>query len=175
MDEPISYIPTQHAHLLPSLVKIHMRCIMEPPYTPATFLPPLNEEVMTSWWQDRAKEVEKDQRVIIMQMASNATTGKEEVAGVVMLEMPVTETGPFRGEVQKLLVPPEYRKMGVTSRMMAKLENVAREKGRKLLGNPAEFVYPKLGYIKVGEIPGCDISPLDGSLKTAVYFYKDMR
>ena len=58
--------------------------------------------------------------------------------------------------------------------------------------SPAELIYPRLGYVKVcsasycfggrslmdaqvGEIPGLMISPLDGSLKGGVLFYKDLR
>lgn len=68
-----------------------------------------------------------------MQIASNATSGEKEVAGLVTLEMPFAQTGPFRAVVQKLLVLPEYRQMGIAKRMMLKLEEVARREGRALL------------------------------------------
>ncbi|KAE8447771.1 hypothetical protein EG329_010165 [Mollisiaceae sp. DMI_Dod_QoI] len=153
---------------------------------------------MTTWWEQRVEEVAKGERKIIIQMATtsnskptdtNASTNtklgeewrEEVIAGVVMLEMPFAETGPFRGVVQKLLVLPEFRGMGVARKLMVKLEEVAVQEGRGLLlldtekGSPAEIVYPRLGYIKVGEIPRYEISPLDGSLKDGVFFYKDMR
>lgn len=47
--------------------------------------------------------------------------------------MPVTETGPFRGYVEKMLVDPKYRQRGIARQLMAKLEDVAREKGRTVL------------------------------------------
>ncbi|KAF4624524.1 hypothetical protein G7Y89_g13648 [Cudoniella acicularis] len=75
----------------------------------------------------------------------------EEVIGVVMLSMPVAQTGPFRGIVEKLL--------------MLDTE----------VGSPAELVYPKLGYIEIGIVPAYEISPLDGSLKDGRLFYKDLR
>lgn len=127
------------------------------------------------------KEVEKGEREIIMQLAPKIEGKEEVVAAVVMLDMPFAETGSFRGIVQKLLVLPEYRQMGVAKRMMLKLEEVAAAKGRGLLlldtekGSPAEDVYPRLGYVKVGEIPRYEMSPLDGSLKDGAFFYKDMR
>jgi ribosomal protein S18 acetylase RimI-like enzyme len=52
---------------------------------------------------------------IIIQMAENQITGKLELAGYVMLGMPVTETGPFRGKVEKLLVAPEHRRKGIAN------------------------------------------------------------
>lgn len=113
-------------------------------------------------------------------MGSNSETREEELAGIVNLVMPVTETGPFRGVVEKLLVSPRYRKMGIAKAMMGKLEDVAREKRRTLLlldtetGSPAEVVYIRLGYIQVGIIPDYGISPFDKSLKAGTFFYKNL-
>ena len=68
-----------------------------------------------------------------MQIAPNPATGEEELAGYVMLGMPPSHTGPFRGIVEKLLVPPEHRKKGIARALMRKVEDVAREVGRTLL------------------------------------------
>ena len=106
---------------------------MSPPYTIATFLPPLNVDKMTPWWQNRCKEVEKGERHIVMQMAPNPNTGESEVAGFVMLGKPFAETGPFRGSVEKLLVLPEHRKKGFARALMLKLEEIAKAEGRGLL------------------------------------------
>ncbi|PVH82617.1 acetyltransferase [Cadophora sp. DSE1049] len=181
MDPPILYDPTKHAHLIPSLASLHAECITSPPYTIASFLPPLSLPRMEAWWTARAAEVAAGSRHIIMQLARNPETGKEEVAGYVMLAMPESETGPFRGGVEKLLVSPRWRERGIARRVMRVLEDVANREGRGLLmlgttkGSPAEFIYPRLGYIKIGEIPGHEISPVDGSLKDEVLFYKDLR
>ncbi|CAG8972524.1 hypothetical protein HYALB_00001216 [Hymenoscyphus albidus] len=116
-----------------------------------------------------------------MQLASNPQTGKGVVAGIVSLDMPISQTGPFRSMVEKLLVLPEYRNMGVAKRLMTKLEEVALGAGRPLIlldtvtGSPAELVYPKLGYTFVGVIPDYGISPKDGSLGGATLFYMDLR
>ena len=75
-----------------------------------------------------------------------------EVSGVVSLLMPVTETGPMRGEVQRLFVSPWHRKKGVARMMMKRLEELAWEEGRWSLmldttvGTPAEGVYPRFGW-----------------------------
>jgi len=90
-----------------------------------------------------------------MQLATNPETGKEELAGYVMLAMPESETGPFRGGVEKLFVSPRWREKGVARRVMGMLEEVAKKEGRGLLmlgttkGSPAEVIYPRLGYVKV--------------------------
>jgi GNAT superfamily N-acetyltransferase len=133
MDEAMLYDPNLHSHLIPSLVSVHAACITQPPYTVATFLPPLDESTMKAWWEDRAKEVTYGSRHIIMQTTTNATTGKEEVVGVVMLDKTQTQTVPHTAWIEKLLVIPEWRRKGVTKKMMTKLEEVARKEGRWLL------------------------------------------
>ncbi|KAH8656238.1 hypothetical protein BGZ60DRAFT_459478 [Tricladium varicosporioides] len=182
LDSPVSFDIEKHMHLLPSLVSIHATCILSPPYTIATFLPPLNNGEMTSWWQDRISEVANRERHILMQLASNLETGKEEVAGVVMLSTPkFWPTGPWKAEVQKLLVKPEYRKMGIARKLMKMVEEIAIREGKGLLqlgtevGSPAEMIYPRLGYIEIGVLPGGEIWHVDGSWKDEKLFYKDLR
>jgi GNAT superfamily N-acetyltransferase len=50
-----------------------------------------------------------------------------------MLYMPVTETGPFRSEVEKLMVSPNHRFKGIARRLMAKLEDEAKARDRWLV------------------------------------------
>lgn len=59
--------------------------------------------------------------------------GEDVLAGVVSLAMPDTETGSMRGQVERLLVSPDFRKRGLARAMMNILEDVAKEKGRWLL------------------------------------------
>jgi GNAT superfamily N-acetyltransferase len=138
MEPPILYDGSKHAHLIPSLVACHVSCITSEPYTIANFLPPLDNDLMTEWWtrrcnETRTNDVLSGNRYIILQLASNPTTGEEEVAGVVMLEAPFVQTGPFRGMVTKLLVGPQHRRKGIAKALMIKLEEIAKENGRLLL------------------------------------------
>ena len=104
-----------------------MACI-EQDNTVATFLPPLDPSAVLEWWLDRAEEVKKGTRTIVMCLAGD----QEEVAGVVMLYKPLTQTGPQRGEVEKLLVSPDFRRRGVARLLMGKLESEGKEAGRWL-------------------------------------------
>jgi ribosomal protein S18 acetylase RimI-like enzyme len=133
MDGVLVFSPELHSHLASSFAYVHSACITTEPYTIATFLPPLDETRLAKWWSARFKEAADGHRKIIMQMAPNPNTGEPELAGCVMLHMPETETGPFRGTVEKLLVSPEHRQKGIAKRMMEKLEEVAREEKRTLL------------------------------------------
>ena len=56
-----------------------------------------------------------------------------EATGVVMLKKNMTETGGFRGEVEKLMVSPGHRRNGIAREMMRKVEAVAKGEGRTLI------------------------------------------
>jgi len=183
MEKAIEYNPFLHAQLLPSIASLHMACITTD-HTLATFLPPLSHAKVLHFWQGYAADVAEGLRDIIMILLpaqSELSEAEAEVVAVVVLHKPMAETGPFRAEVLKLFVSPEHRKKGLAKRLMVKLEEVARREERTLLmldtetGSPAESVYPRLGYTKIGEIPGFGISPQDGSLRTETFFYKDLR
>lgn len=130
---PRLYNPKTDTHHLPTLAQIHADCITHDNQL-ATFLPPLNAAKMHSYWRDISGEVERDVTAIILQFAP-VKPGEEEgeVAGYVCLMMPQSETGPFRGMVNKLMVSPRFRRLGIARRVMGMLEEVARERRRELL------------------------------------------
>ncbi|KAL1310901.1 hypothetical protein AAFC00_001130 [Neodothiora populina] len=183
---PTLFNPEQHAHLLPRFAEVHIACVQSD-HTLATFLPPFNSDCdstdsrVLKYWEGKATQAAAGDRVIIMQMISPEGGLADVLAGFVMLAMPGAETGPFRGSVEKLLVDPRFRRMGVAKQLMHKLEEVAIAQRRHLLvldtevGSPAEAVYPRLGYTAVGTIPRYGISPKDGRLVDEIWFYKDLR
>jgi ribosomal protein S18 acetylase RimI-like enzyme len=140
MEDPTVFDPSKHADLLPQFAEIHRKCITSD-FTIATFLPPLKDDRVEQYWRTRAAEVQAGTRTIIFMRAAppsdpfDATPAPpgSSVAGVVMLAKPIAETGPMRGLVEKLLVDPSYRKMGIGKKLMAKLEEVARKSSRWLL------------------------------------------
>ena len=134
---PVVYDHDRHQHLLPSFVDIHIDCI-KTDQTTATFRPPLKPEKMLAWWHSRGEETAAGHRSIIMLLADSGTDA-DELAGYVMLEKPVTETGPFRGNVEKLLVSPNHRRKGVGRGLMMKLEEEARKEGRTLLVSRGKY------------------------------------
>jgi hypothetical protein len=92
---------------LAAMVEIHIAC-SEIDGTIATFLPPWDRPKMRTWYRQLASE-SKERRVIILAYALDREQ-EMKLAGFVMLAMPKTETGPFRGSVEKLLVSPDFRK-----------------------------------------------------------------
>ncbi|KAK2007765.1 acetyltransferase [Colletotrichum eremochloae] len=180
-----SYIfsPADHGHLIPYLAALHAACISSD-RTLATFLPPLSHEKLLGWWKDRIAEVTAGTRIMLILLDESEPGSKPkgtELMGVVMLLMPYSETGPFRGFVEKLLISPKFRRRGGARMLMSALEGEAVQRGRTLLmvdteaGSPGEEVYRKLGYIEVGRIPNYGISPaVPRQLKDEVFFYKQL-
>lgn len=131
LPSPYLYNPTTNSPLLPALARLHATCISVD-NTMATFLPPLSHEKILASWREWSNEVSAGRRIIVIQPAA-ASSASDEVAGVVSLYMPETETGNHRGEVGRLLVSPDYRKRGLARVLMAALEGEARARRRWML------------------------------------------
>ncbi|KAK1965693.1 hypothetical protein LY78DRAFT_658044 [Colletotrichum sublineola] len=132
-----SYIfsPADHGHLIPYLAALHAACISSD-RTLATFLPPLSHEKLLGWWKDRIAEVTAGTRIMLILLDESEPGSKPkgtELMGVVMLLMPYSETGPFRGFVEKLLISPKFRRRGGARMLMSALEGEAVQRGRTLL------------------------------------------
>lgn len=130
---PLLYDPGRHHHLLAQLASIHAACIINDNQL-ASFLPNFDRSMdhmkLLAYWQSRSEDVKRGLRFIVLQLTD---TEEAEVAGYVCLYMPPSETGPFRGEVEKLMVSPDHRFKGVARRVMGKLESEAVERGRWLM------------------------------------------
>ncbi|KAJ7157607.1 acetyltransferase [Mycena crocata] len=165
----------EHVALIPAFADIHIACI-EIDHTIATFIPPLKRDVIIDWWKARAADAAQGSRIIFMAFVEDSE-GQAQLAGQVILFRPLTETGPFRGTVEKLLVSPKFRRRGIARQLMEKLEDEAKIRGQTLItldtmtGSPAEDVYPRLGYVFLGIIPNYGIS---GTLKGATLFWKQL-
>ena len=144
-----------HSNYISSIATLHATCITTDK-TILTFLPPLSHPKIVNWWTDLAKQTAGDspERFIILCLVfkdgsssvddnvenrdgdgdgDGDEEGEEEVAGVVMLHSSFSETGSFRGSVEKLIVSPDHRNRRVGSRLMRRLEAVARERGKTIL------------------------------------------
>ncbi|KAL7929966.1 acyl-CoA N-acyltransferase [Trichoderma chlorosporum] len=179
----IPFSPSQHNHLIPAIIQIHIDCIQSdgallrfhPPFTPEKL------QRMESFWNERFSQISTGRRIILIALISSDGKDPGDVAGIIELGMTEADTGPFRGDVEMLMVSPNYRRRGLANKLISELEGIAKEKKRTLLllstdiGSTAEkYVYPRLGYVLMGTIPGYGISPLDGSLKDGAFFYKQL-
>jgi len=131
------YSAEEHAQLVPYVAALHASCITQD-HMIGTFLPPLHHEKLLSWWKDRIAEVNAGTRVIVLLLSESQPGAKAkgaELMGVAMLGMPRSETGPFRGYIEKLLVSNKYRGHGGARALMTTLESEALNRGRTLLAS----------------------------------------
>jgi len=100
-----------------------------------------------------------------------------ELVGTVQVVNALPPNQPHRGDVAKLLVRRSARRRGIAERLMAEAEREARAEGKTLLvldtvtGDAAERLYTRLGWTRVGVIPGYALYP-DGRLCDTTVFWK---
>lgn len=124
-----------HSHLIPYLAALHASCITHD-HTIATFLLPLSHEKLLAWWKNRIGETNDEKRVMLLLVSDldpNGPIRGPEIKGVVMLWMPYSETGSFRGFVENLLVHKTHRGKGGAKALMNAIEAQALNRGRTLL------------------------------------------
>lgn len=127
--------PVAHIHLTPWLAALHAQCITYDRMI-GYFMTPLVNENLLAWWKTRIAEAKAGTRSILILLKKFVPESKvkgEDLVGVVMLDMPRSETSPFRARVECLLVSIKYRKQGGAALLMNALHNEAIRKGKTLL------------------------------------------
>lgn len=122
--------PHRHDKLLSEFVDIYASCITNS-NTIANFVLPLNLAAMAEWWTERFAEVRSQKRVIVLAFDNSnpELTAREKLVGYVMLNNISTQTEPFRVSVEKLLVDPAARRLGIATKLMHRAESEAIERG----------------------------------------------
>ena len=134
------------------------------------FLAPMSREKAFGYWQPVIAGLRNG---MVLWVAESGG----EVVGTVQLALNGKENGRHRADVQKLLVLRTHRGRGIAAALMKAVDEYASVNGRTLLvldtiaGSSAEFVYQRLGWQKVGEIPDYAAMP-DGELRPTAYYYK---
>ncbi len=118
-------------------------------------------------------EAEEGRRLIV------AAFDGERVVGTVQVVHAVPPNQPHRADIAKLLVRRDARRRGIAERLMAVAEMEARAAGKTLLvldtvtGDAAERLYERLGWTRVGVIPGYALYP-DGRPCATTVFFKEL-
>jgi ribosomal protein S18 acetylase RimI-like enzyme len=100
------------------------------------------------------------------------------IAGSGQLDYDTPPNQPHRAEVRKLLVHPDFRRLGLAKALMAELERHATGLGRSLLtldtrtGDKAEPLYASLGYKTAGVIPGYCRDPFKDHFDSTTLMYR---
>ena len=102
-----------------------------------------------------------------------------KIVGTVQVVLKQPPNQPHRGDLKKLMVRTSARGKGVARKLMQAAETAAQDHGKTLLvldtatGSDAEFMYPKLGWQRVGVIPNYAKFP-DGRFCDTTVFYKEL-
>jgi ribosomal protein S18 acetylase RimI-like enzyme len=133
------------------------------------FMHPLARARAMAFWRRVATDVGAGERIVLV--AEDA----DGVCGTVQLVLASFENQPHRADLSKLLVHRRARRRGVGAALTRAAEAAARDRGRTLLvldtaSDDAERVYRRLGWARVGEIPGYALMPRGGLVATTLYY-----
>ena len=138
-----------------------------------SFMANLTLHEAIAFWEGVADSQARDGRAVLVAEDDDGPFG---VVEVIPAGMP---NQPHRGDVAKMLVHRRGRRRGAAEALLRAAEAAGRELGLTLLvldtvtGGDAERLYARLGWQKVGEIPGFALMP-DGTPCGTTFFYKDI-
>jgi GNAT superfamily N-acetyltransferase len=137
-----------------------------------SFMSPLRLPKASAFWQHVAEEVARGRRALLV---AQDTDG---ILGTVQLILDQPENQPHRADLSKMLVHRRARRRGVGAAILRAAELLARDLGRTLLvldtaSGDAERLYARLGWIKVGIVPGYALWP-EGGLCDTTFFYRTL-
>jgi len=138
-----------------------------------SFMLPLPLSKAADFWRRVAIGVEQGERALLI--AEDA----QGLVGTVQLILAQPDNQPHRADLAKMLVHTRARRRGLGAALMRAAEQLGRDCGKTLLvldtvtGSDAERLYTKLGWRRVGEIPGYALFPR-GGLCSTTYFYREL-
>ena len=137
------------------------------------FMSPLPRDRAMAFWRRVAQGVAAGERALLIAKDARG------LCGTVQLVLDQPENQPHRADLSKMLVHRRARRQGLGAALMHAAEATARECGKTLLvldavtGGDAERLYERLGWVRVGVIPGYALLPRGGLCSTTV-FYRDL-
>lgn len=136
------------------------------------YMAPFSHEQARDVFAAVANDVEHGRRTVFVAFVEGDLVGTVQV----ILALPPNQ--PHRGEIAKLLVRRSARGRGVGQRLMERAETEARAEGKTLLvldtaDGSAERLYERLGWTRVGVIPGFALYP-DGRPCDTTFFWKGL-
>ncbi len=135
-----------------------------------SFMHPLSRERAVAFWRRVAAGVAAGERALLVAEDARGLCGTVQL----LLEQP--ENQPHRADLSKMLVHRRARRRGLGTTLMRAAEATARECGKTLLvldavtGGDAERLYRRLGWERVGVIPGYALLPRGGPCSTTVLY-----
>lgn len=138
------------------------------------YMLPLAREKALGFWRGVAEGVARNERALLI-----AESRAGEILGTVQLIFAQPDNQPHRADVGKMLVCRKARRRGIAQRLMAAVEDTARNEGRSVLvldtvtGGAAEGLYEKAGWQRVGVVPKYALMP-DGEFCATTVYYRHL-
>ena len=138
------------------------------------YMLPLAREKALGFWRGVAEGVARNERALLI-----AENRAGEILGTVQLIFAQPDNQPHRADVGKMLVCRKARRRGIAQRLMAAVEDTARDEGRSVLvldtvtGGAAEGLYEKAGWQRVGVVPKYALMP-DGEFCATTIYYRHL-
>lgn len=138
-----------------------------------SYMAPFSREQARAAFEVVATEVAQGRRLLLAAFVDG------DLVGTVQVVLALPPNQPHRGEIAKLLVHRSARGRGIARLLMEGAEAEARTAGKTLLvldtvtGSTAERLYERLGWNRVGVIPGYALYP-DGRPCDTTVFWKSL-
>jgi GNAT superfamily N-acetyltransferase len=135
-----------------------------------SFMHPLSRERAVAFWRHVGQGAAAGERALLV--AEDA----QGICGTVQLVLGQPENQPHRADLSKMLVHRRARRRGLGAALVRAAEATALECGKTLLvldavtGGDAERLYQRMGWQRVGDIPGYALLPYGGLCSTTVYY-----
>jgi GNAT superfamily N-acetyltransferase len=134
-----------------------------------SFMLPITRERALAFWRKVADGVARGERVLLV------AEDTEGLLGTVQVVLDQPENQPHRAEVSKMLVFRRARRRGIGALLMQAAEDAARAHRKTLLvldtsSAEAERLYARMGWQRVGVIPGFALLP-EGEPCSTTFFY----
>ena len=135
------------------------------------FMLPFERNRAEAFFRDALQSAARGERIVLV--AEDIAT--QRVVGTVQLLLAAPENQPHRGEISKMLVHRSARRRGVGEALMRAAEVEALAAGKTLLvldtaSDSAERLYERLGWQRVGVVPGYALWPQGGLVDTVIYY-----
>jgi GNAT superfamily N-acetyltransferase len=138
------------------------------------FMVPITRDRALSFWRRVAQDVAGGKRVLLI------AEDEAGICGTVQLILDLPDNQPHRADLSKMLVHRRSRRQGLAAELLRAAEAAALDSDRTLLvldavtDGDAARLYERLGWARVGEIPGYAFMP-NGGLCGTTYFYRQLR
>jgi len=137
-----------------------------------SFMAPYSLDQGLAFWRGVADGVLRGERALLV-----ARNAQGQIDGTVQLVLAQPPNQPHRADLAKMLVHRRARRQGLAERLLQAADGLALQHGKSLLvldtvtGGDAERLYARLGWQRVGVVPGYALFP-DGRPCGTTFFYK---